>query len=54
MDANKTELLHKKPSFEIVGAAMCVLDELGHGLNEKVCENAIGRGHEGSGCYFEC
>ena len=41
MNANQTTILHKELSFEIVGAAMEVLNTLGHGLNEKVYENAL-------------
>lgn len=41
MNANQTTVLHKELSFEIVGAAMEVLNALGHGLNEKVYENAL-------------
>jgi GxxExxY protein len=41
MDANSTKVLQKELSFEIVGAAMEVLNTLGHGLNEKVYENAL-------------
>jgi len=41
MNANHSELLHKELAFQIVGAAMEVLNTLGHGLNEKVYENAL-------------
>jgi GxxExxY protein len=41
MNSNETTVLHKELSFEIVGAAMDVLNALGHGLNEKVYENAL-------------
>ena len=41
IDTNQTKVLHKELSFEIVGAAMEVLNTLGHGLNEKVHENAL-------------
>jgi GxxExxY protein len=41
MDSNSTKVLHRELSFEIVGAAMEVLNTLGHGLNEKVYENAL-------------
>jgi GxxExxY protein len=41
MNANQTKVLHKELSFGIVGAAMEVLNTLGHGLNEKVYENAL-------------
>jgi GxxExxY protein len=41
MNANETKVLHKELSFEIVGAAMEVLNTLGHGLNEKIYENAL-------------
>ena len=41
MNANHATVLHKELSFEIVGAAMEVLNTLGHGLNEKVYENAL-------------
>src|SRR5213594_3091317 len=42
MDTNQnTRLLLKKEVFEIVGAAMEVLNELGHGYHEKPYENAL-------------
>ena len=40
MDA-KTNLLFKDEVYRIVGAAMEVLNELGHGLHEKPYENAL-------------
>ena len=39
MDTNK--LILKEEVFQIVGRAMEVLNELGHGLNEKLYENAL-------------
>jgi len=39
MDTNK--LILKEEVFQIVGCAMEVLNELGHGLNEKLYENAL-------------
>ncbi len=42
MDTNQnTRLLLKEEVFNIVGAAMEVLNELGHGLLEKPYENAL-------------
>lgn len=41
MNANEHELLLKEEVFEIVGCAMEVLNELGHGLLEKPYENAL-------------
>jgi len=42
MDTNEnTKLLAKKEVFEIVGSAMAVLNELGHGFHEKPYENAL-------------
>jgi GxxExxY protein len=42
MDTNQsTRLLLKDEVFNIVGAAMEVLNELGHGLNEKPYENSL-------------
>jgi GxxExxY protein len=42
MDTNqKTSLLLKEEVYSIVGAAMEVLNELGHGFNEKPYENAL-------------
>ncbi len=42
MDTNQnTRLLLKKEVFEIVGSAMAVLNELGHGFHEKPHENAL-------------
>ena len=42
MDTNqKPQLLLKQEVYRIVGAAIEGLNELGHGFNEKPCENAI-------------
>ena len=42
MDTNEnSKLLAKKEVFEIVGSAMAVLNELGHGFHEKPYENAL-------------
>ena len=42
MDTNPTtNLLLKEEVYQIVGAAMEVLNELGHGLHEKPYENAL-------------
>jgi len=41
MDANGRELVLKEAVFEVVGCAMEVLNELGHGLLEKPYENAL-------------
>ena|ERR1041385_3167584 len=42
MDTNEdNRLLLKEEVYEIVGAAMEVLNELGHGLHEKPYENAL-------------
>jgi len=35
------ELFYKEEVFEVVGCAMEVLNELGHGLLEKPYENAL-------------
>jgi GxxExxY protein len=37
----KPKLLLKEEVYEVVGAAMEVLNELGHGLNEKTYENSL-------------
>lgn len=37
----KTELLLKEEVYEIVGCALAVLNELGHGFHEKPYENAL-------------
>lgn len=34
-------MIHEKLSGETIGAAMTVLDELGPGLDEKICERAL-------------
>jgi GxxExxY protein len=39
-DVNKS-LLHSALTHEIIGSAMEILNTLGHGLNEKVYENAL-------------
>jgi GxxExxY protein len=48
MDANErepkwngTEVVLRQEVYSIVGCAMEVLSELGHGLNEKPYENAL-------------
>jgi len=41
MDTNKHELLMKEEVFQVVGCALDVLNELGHGLHEKPYENAL-------------
>jgi GxxExxY protein len=41
MNANKRELLLKDEVFQVVGCAMQVLNELGHGLLEKPYENGL-------------
>ncbi|OGV65874.1 MAG: GTP-binding protein [Lentisphaerae bacterium RIFOXYC12_FULL_60_16] len=41
MDTNERELVLKEEVFAVVGAAMEVLNVLGHGLIEKPYENAL-------------
>ena len=41
MNTNKHELIFKEEVFDVVGCAMEVLNELGHGLLEKPYENAL-------------
>ncbi len=41
MNANKRELVEKELTFQVVGCAMAVLNELGHGLREKTYERAL-------------
>jgi len=41
MDTNKHELFLKDEVFQVVGCAMEVLNELGHGLLEKPYENSL-------------
>jgi len=36
-----TKLLFKEEVFQIVGAVMEVLNRVGHGFNEKPCENTV-------------
>ncbi|HUL54743.1 MAG TPA: GxxExxY protein [Opitutaceae bacterium] len=38
---HESKLLHKELVYAIVGCAIDVLNELGHGLNEKPYENAL-------------
>jgi GxxExxY protein len=38
---NQPELLHKTEVYHIVGCAFDVLNEIGHGLHEKIYENAL-------------
>ena len=41
MDAIKRELILKEEVYAVVGCAIEVLNHLGHGLHEKVYENAL-------------
>ena len=41
LEAGQGPLVHKELSFQIVGAAMEVLNYHGHGLNEKIYENSL-------------
>ena len=41
MDTNDRKLLAKEEVFQIVGCAIEVLNEMGHGLLEKPYENAL-------------
>ena len=41
MNTNEHKLLLKKEVFQVVGCAMEVLNTLGHGLLEKLYENAL-------------
>ncbi|MHC5082762.1 MAG: GxxExxY protein [Planctomycetota bacterium] len=41
MDTKECEVVLKEEVFEVVGCAMEVLNELGHGLLEKPYENAL-------------
>jgi GxxExxY protein len=41
MNTNEHELIFKEEVFDVVGCAMEVLNELGHGLLEKPYENAL-------------
>jgi GxxExxY protein len=51
MDTNK--LLLKEEVFKIVGCAIEVLNGLGHGLNEKLYENALTVEFKLRGCAFD-
>jgi GxxExxY protein len=41
MDTDEHGLIHEEDTKRIIGCAMEVLNELGHGLPEKPCENAL-------------
>ena len=41
MNANRRELIEKELTFKMVGCAMAVMNELGHGLREKTYERAL-------------
>ena len=42
MDTNaENKLLLKEEVYQVVGSAIEVLNEIGHGLHEKPCENAL-------------
>lgn len=40
-DEHEAKLIHRELVYAIVGCAIDVLNELGHGLNEKPYENAL-------------
>lgn len=40
-DGDGTKLILKDEVYQIVGCAMEVLNGIGHGLNEKIYENAL-------------
>lgn len=41
MDTDKPEPIYKVESQQLIGCAMAVLNELGHGFHEKPYENAL-------------
>jgi len=41
MNANRRELVEKELTYRVVGCAIAVLNELGHGLREKTYERAL-------------
>ena len=41
MNANKHEYIERDYTYKLVGCAMSVLNELGHGLREKTYERAL-------------
>ena len=41
MNANTRELIEKDLTFRVVGCAMAVLNEIGHGLREKTYERGL-------------
>jgi GxxExxY protein len=42
MDTDKkSKLLHEKETREVIGCSFEVLNEIGHGLHEKIYENAL-------------
>jgi GxxExxY protein len=53
MNANK-ELLLKNEVYQVVGCALEVLNELGHGLHEKPYENALVVEFGLRGAYRSC
>jgi GxxExxY protein len=53
MNANRRELVEKDLTFQVVGCAMAVLNELGHGLREKTYERALGVEMKHQGLSFQ-
>ncbi len=56
MNANKSELILETETRDIIGCAMEVINELGHGLLEKPYENAlvVEFGLRGIACEQQC
>ena len=53
MNANRRELIEKDLTFRVVGCAMAVLNELGHGLREKIYERALCVEFQHQGIHFQ-
>ncbi len=48
-----TKLLQKHDTEKIIGLSFEVLNEVGHGLHEKICENALVVGFKQLGIAFD-
>ncbi len=52
-ESGESKLIHKEEVFQLVGCALEVLNGVGHGLHEKIYENALAVEFKVRGIAFE-